>query len=295
MELTVKNAWLRLTVDTLGAQMLSLMGKDGHEYLWQGDPAYWSDRAPVLFPFIGRLENKQYRAEGKTYTMGIHGFAAQSAFQVTAQGEDCLVLTLQSSPATRDCYPYDFSLEIAYRLVGSTLQVQNRVRNDGTAAMHFALGGHPGFRVPLADGEQFTDCCLEFSEDCAPERIGFTPDTVLCSGEDVLYPLEDGRLLPLHHGLFDDDAIILRNMARQVTLKSKSSAPSITVTYPDMPYLGIWHWPGKDAPYVCIEPWTSLPGRSGVLEDIALRSDFIHLAPGQVWENTWTVTLSQED
>ncbi len=288
---TIENAHLRLTVDTLGAQMMSILSKDGCEYLWQGDPAFWSDRAPVLFPFIARLEKEQYQLNGKVYSMGIHGFAAQSEFTVEVQ-EDALVLTLQSTDATKESYPFDFSLEITYRLVGTAIHVENRVVNKSTTPMHFALGGHPGFCVPLNGEGSFEDCYLEFAAACDPERIGFTEDTVLINGLNAPYPLQNGTILPLRHSLFDEDAIIIQNMAREVMLRSHSSSRSVTVSYPDMPYLGIWHWPRKDAPYLCIEPWTSLPGRSGVLEDIATRSDFIHLEPGKGWENIWTITIA---
>ena len=55
MLIYLHNEHLRLTVDTLGAQMMELFGPSGRQYLWQGDPAYWNDRSPVLFPCIGRL------------------------------------------------------------------------------------------------------------------------------------------------------------------------------------------------------------------------------------------------
>lgn len=37
-------------------------------------------------------------------------------------------------------------------------------------------------------------------------------------------------------------------------LTSDKGKKSIHVNYPDMPYLGLWHWPKTDAPYICIEP-----------------------------------------
>ena len=37
MQITIQNDALALTVDTLGAQMMSLQA-NGIEYLWQGDP-----------------------------------------------------------------------------------------------------------------------------------------------------------------------------------------------------------------------------------------------------------------
>ena len=44
MLITIHNEHLSLTVDTLGAQMMSIRLADGCEYLWQGSPEYWGDR-----------------------------------------------------------------------------------------------------------------------------------------------------------------------------------------------------------------------------------------------------------
>lgn len=58
-----------------------------------------------------------------------------------------------------------------------------------------------------------------------------------------------------------------------------------------MGYLGVWHKPHTQAPYVCLEPWVSLPSRQDVVEDLAQQSDLVWLEPGRVYENTWTVTV----
>jgi len=294
MLITIQNKHIALTVDTLGAQMMSIRAADGCEYLWQGDPEYWSDRSPTLFPFIGRLLDKRYLLHGKDYPMNIHGFAAELEFFPEEQAGDKLVLSLSSSIATLVRYPFDFTLEITYQLKDRTVEVASRVRNQSRETMPFSLGGHPGFRVPLGDKERFEDYYLEFSECCAPERILFSPSTILVSGERPFTALEEGKRLSLTHSLFDEDAIILKHAAREVSLRSHTSARSVTVSYPDMAYIGFWHWPRKDAPYVCIEPWTSLPGRDGITEEITCRSDLIHLAPGGTYENIWTITITQE-
>ncbi len=293
MLLAIHNDHIQVQVDSLGAQLLSVKSSDGCQYLWQGDPKYWGDRAPVLFPIIGRLDGKRYLAKGKEYCMEIHGFAAGTDFTVVHQSGDTLVLSMSSTPATMKAYPFVFTLEITYHLEGHKLLIGSRVVNQDTVPMDFALGGHPGFCVPLEPQECFEDYYLEFDAACQPERIGFTEDTILVDGTTAPYPLAEGRYLPLKHDLFDQDAIILQNMARKVSLKSHRSNRSVTVTYPDMPYLGIWHWPKTDAPYVCIEPWTSLPGRSKVIEDIAGRDDFIHLHPGKEYQNTWTIEITE--
>jgi galactose mutarotase-like enzyme len=147
--------------------------------------------------------------------------------------------------------------------------------------------------VPVSEAENFEDYYLEFSLPCHPDRVGFTP-AVFLSGQDEAYPLADGTRIDLNHELFDEDAIILKNMAREVTLKSRVSSHSVTVSYPQMPYLGIWHWPKTDAPYVCIEPWTSLPSRQDVVEEFTCKSDLVQLTPGCVYDNTWTITIGRK-
>ena len=291
MLITLENEVLRLTVDTLGAQMMSLI-REGSEYLWQGDPVYWPDRAPTLFPFIGRLTNNSYQFRGKTYPMGIHGFAAASEFAVTEQGRDYAVLTLVSDPAIQTSYPFDFRLDITYRLADDKVEITYAVHNHSGETMPFGIGGHPGFRVPMTDDTCFEDYFLEFSLACQPDRVGFTP-AVYLSGQDTPYPLEGDTILRLRHSLFDEDAVILKNMCREVTLKSEKTGRFVRVTYPDMAYLGIWHWPKTDAPYVCIEPWTSLPARQDVVEEFACKSDLIHLPAGKTYENTWTITIGE--
>lgn len=290
MLITIQNEFLPLTVTTLGAQMMSIRSTDSCEYLWQGDPKYWADRAPTLFPFIGRLTNNRYRIQGTEYSMGIHGFAAASDFSIAQKGEDKLVLSLNSNSDTRMQYPFDFSLQITYHLKLNGIEILYEVHNLSSVTMPFGIGGHPGFRVPLETGEHFEDYILEFSQKCQPDRVGFTP-TVYLSGHDIPYPLEDGKRLFLRHELFDEDAVILKNMAREVTLRSKNGHRAVTVSYPQMPYLGIWHWPQTDAPYVCIEPWSSLPARQDVVEEFSCKSDMIQLAPGENYENLWTITI----
>lgn len=290
MQLTIQNDQLCLKVETLGAQMMELWSSDGIQYLWQGDPAFWGDRAPNLFPFIGRLTNNSYKYLGKVYPMGIHGFAASLEFAPVEQGDNYLVLELNSTLVTLAQYPFDFSLRITYKLRGNSVEISYQVRNLGENTMPFGIGGHPGFKVPLLDGEQFEDYELEFSCPCQPDRVGFSP-AVYLNGQDERYPLREDRYMDLRHDLFDEDAVILKNMAREVTLRSKVSGRGVCVSYPELPYLGIWHWPKTNAPYVCIEPWSSLPSRQDIVEEFSCKSDLIHLAPGKVYETTWSIEV----
>ena len=289
MILTICNDTIILTVDTFGAQMMSLRSEDGTEYIWQGDPEFWADRALNLFPFIGRLWNGTCKVHGMEYPMNIHGFACRSEFCCAEQSDTRLVLELEDNEETLRQYPFHFLFRISYELEEKTVKVTFSVKNSSQEIMPFAVGGHPGFRVPLNEGENFEDYTLVFSEPCQPDRVGFSKDVYL-NGKDEEYPLWNGCEIPLRHSLFDEDAIILKNMAPAVTLSGKNGR-GVMVSYPFMPYLGLWHWPEKDAPYVCIEPWSSLPSRHGTVEELTCKSDMLRLQPNGVYENSWTIRI----
>lgn len=290
---TIFNEALSARIDSAGAQLRSLMSAEGTEYLWQGDARYWSDSSPDLFPYIARLYNGSYVLSGEVYNMGIHGFAAQCDFSAEKISDACLRFVLRENDTTLRQYPFRFELEITYSLSGAALFVTYNVKNLDDKNMPFALGGHPGFNVPLWEGAEFEDYYLSFGEACNPLRIGFTEE-LFVSGEELPYPLEDGRTLRLSHSLFDDDAIILKNTAKDIRLGCSKTTKSLDMDFSGFPYFGIWHAPKSQAPYVCLEPWTSLPSRQGVIEDLSEKEDMLSLMPGEEYKIHWSVKISEE-
>lgn len=286
---TIQNEFLTVSAEEEGAQLSSILGTDGTEYLWQGDARYWSDRALNIFPYVARLTDGRYQLDGREYTMAIHGIAPYRRFTLTEKTDTAMVLALDSDEETYRAYPRKFRFSIRYALNGNSLEVTYQVENRDERTMYFGLGGHPGFDVPLAHGKAFADYRLRFEAECTPKRVGFTENCFL-DGTDSDFPLEGGRVLPLRHALFDDDAIVLKDMVRQVTLEA-DSGPSVTVSFPQMPYLGIWHWPRTDAPYVCLEPWSSLPSVQDQVAVFERQADLISLAPGNTYINYWSIQI----
>ena len=43
--------------------------------------------------------------------------------------------------------------------------------------------------------------------------------------------------------------------------------------------LGIWHKPQTDAPYICIEPWSTLPSYDGIVDDLETKYEMTVLKP----------------
>lgn len=290
MQYTIQNGAMTVTVDSQGAQLQSITAADGLEYLWDGDPAYWKGRAPNLFPYVGRLTNDRYIYGGKEYQMTRHGFAKLTDFTVLDNGQENLTLRMSDTEDSRKIYPFSFHFDISYVLEGKTLVILCAVENRGNETMYFGLGGHPGFKVPLEAGKTFTDYKLTFAKPSQPWQV-LMSDSYMINGQEAPYPLKDSVELPLRHDLFDHDAIILKNFERTVTLSAGEGSRGLTLSCPKMRYLGVWHQPKTDAPYVCLEPWVSLPSRQDVVEDLSQQNDLVSLDPGERYENRWTITI----
>lgn len=290
MNHSIKNEFLTVTAAEKGAELQSILSGDGTEYLWQGDAKYWSDRALNIFPYVARLNQGKYRMGGEERSMAIHGIAPYRDFAVTENDGTRMVFELRSDDATRAEYPREFVFRVIYALEGPELKVTFECENLDEKAMYFGLGGHPGFNVPMARDKKFEDYRLRFGEASDAYRIGFSADCFV-THEDTPFALKNGNVLDLRHDLFDDDAIVLKSMARQVTLECDGDPHAVTVTFPQMQYVGFWHWPRTDAPYVCIEPWCSLPSDADKITVFEEQQDLIRLEAGKTYTNTWSIRV----
>lgn len=289
---TIENETLRVTASTRGAELQSVYHKSAAwEALWQGDAKYWCDRSPNLFPFVARLNGGKYRYHGKTYTLPLHGFLPTAETVLEERTDYSMTFLLEDTDAFREQYPFRFRLLITYSLSGDMLSVTYRLKNRGENEMVFGLGGHPGFRIPFADGTVFEDYALEFPEPCSPVRVLFD-ENILRTGQTVPFPLEGGRRLPLRHELFGHDAVVLQGAGRSVRFVTDKSPRFIEVAYPDMPQAGFWQAQNTDAPYVCVEPWATLPARADAVTDFDTSDELLRLSPDGEYRNAFTVRIA---
>ncbi|HEU4555619.1 MAG TPA: aldose 1-epimerase family protein [Chitinophaga sp.] len=287
--LQLSNEKINVTIAEKGAELQTLTRKDMPlEYLWNGDARFWGKKSPVLFPIVGGLQNNSYRYNDETYTLSRHGFARGHVFTVVEQSADSAILRLTDSAETLKVYPFHFQFEIAYALQDAGISVTYRVKNTGSEKMYFSVGGHPAFRLPLADGTAYEDYYLYFNKQ---EHAGKWPLTSGGLIERTTEPLlENTHVLPLKRSLFYQDALVLKHLASDtVTLKSDKTPHGLTFHFSGFPYLGIWA--AKDADFVCIEPWCGIADHvdaSGRLEE---KEGIVALAPGAEFERSWRVEL----
>ena len=222
--------------------------------------------------------------------MVLHGFAKKSVFSVIEQKKDSIVFSLRANEETLKIYPFDFELFITYTLCESTVRESYRVINHGLERMYFALGGHPGFNLPLEEGCSFEDYFVAFAQEKPAKEL--VMEACYMTEETVPARLKDGKVIELTHSMFDKDAIFLQDMDTCVTLKAKKGQKSVTLRYPDMKYLGLWHKPKTAAPYVCIEPWLSVPAYYQKVDDLETKRDMLPLEAGASYETYIEITLA---
>lgn len=238
-------------ISSHGAELQSLLNREtGEEYIWQGDPDVWAGRAPVLFPIIGRLKNEQIQVQGQSYPLGKHGFARASEFVIVEQTPDRLSLQLDSSTESKQLYPYDFSLIISFDLSSANLAISYKVVNTGSDRMFFTIGSHPAIRLPL-ENSKLEDYTVEFDEAETLQRYILQKGLMPNEGMDFL---KNETSIPLSSDLFDQDALIFRNIkSHKISISHKDNGVRASVLTGGAPHVGIWAKPG--AAYVCIEPW----------------------------------------
>ena len=212
----ISNGKLVVSVDSLGAELKSLRRVDTEkEYMWCGDAKYWNKTSPILFPQVGGLKNGEYRFNDETYKMPKHGFARDKEFQLMSHESTEIWFVLEADEETKKIYPFDFKLEIGYRLENMTLKVLWRVQNPSEETIYFSIGGHPAFNCPIHEKDDRDNYYLGF--DAEYLRCTVIGGDGLISDKKTIYELED-RLLPISEELFERDAVIMEDY--QVDRKS---------------------------------------------------------------------------
>lgn len=278
-------------VDTAGAQLVSLRDAEGHEYLWQGDPKYWSGQAPVLFPIVGSLRNNRAQIKGKSYEMLRHGLARRMEFERSGSSEASASFVLKSNEETRKRYPFNFEFTVSYRFENRVLSVDFAVRNTGTETMPFAVGGHPAFNCPLEKEERFEDYDVVFSREETASCPALDPETGLLDFSARTPLLSGQSVLPVSRGLFAHDALVFDGLrSDSVSLKSRKTGHGVRLGFAGFPFLGVWSAAG-DAPFVALEPWTGCATAADEGDDLFQKRGMTSLEPGQSRSVGFTVTL----
>lgn len=245
MKFHIKNETLEASFDTLGAELVSLKSSE-REYIWEGNPDFWSKHSPILFPIVGALKNDTYFFEGQEYQLPRHGFAREKEFTVVEKSKNGIIFSLKDDAETRKVYPFYFELQIEYLLLETKLEVHYRVKNNSANKLYFSIGGHPAFKL----SSHFENHALLFQTD-EDLRFSLLENNLLQEETQALETINND--MPLNYKLFEKDALVFKNQKVQSIMIQEKGNEFLKVHLEQFPDLGIWT--KANASFICIEPW----------------------------------------
>ena len=285
----LKSNKLTVKISELGAELKSASA-GAVEYMWSGDPKYWEDTAPVLFPVCGRLLDSTYTVGGKKYTMNAHGFAPKSLFVPTLIDKNRLVLTLSENEDTLKEYPFSFTLTADYTLDSDTLSAVFTVKNNSDKTMPYMFGWHPGFALPKEGGD-----IVDF-------RVKMPGKTNLmwhklqhgCFANPVAvnYEIKNEEYPLREEEIYENDTMIFVGTGNSTELYSPKCNHKITLAFSEnLPYYCIWKETDANARFICLEPWSGIPNDGVTPENFDTRK-MSRLLPGESETYSYTVKFN---
>lgn len=255
MRYRMENEILCVEVDTFGAEVKSVKHKKtGLEYMWQADKNYWGRTSPVLFPFVGSLKNKEYQYEGTAYQMRQHGFARDMEHELVSKKPDELWFCLKANEETIAKYPFAFALHIGYQLRENSLRVMWKVVNEDQKTMYFSIGAHPAFNCPIGNDKNKNGYSIYFAGKDEIHHHGNDIATGMALREDLVLKLDNHKAV-ITSDFFDRCTYMIEGkQTGEVGIVDPQGKLYVSVVF-DAPLFAIWSPEGKNAPFVCIEPW----------------------------------------
>lgn len=290
MKYTIENEKLKISVNSLGAELCSVICKeDGVEHIWEGDPDCWRGQAPILFPYAGRVPGGQFSVSGQVFEGKPHGFARNFEHTMVRCESNILVMQLKSTPETFALWPFGFRLESTFLLDGDTLHHTLRVENTGQEAITFGIGFHPGFAIPFDGAHTYKDYVLRFEKLESPLCLD-TSCGGLLSGK-TYYLGKNVQEIPIDEQLFANDSHLMTGLhSKTLGIYEKDSSRGVICTIGNAPYNLIWSAPGAPR-FVCIEPWQSTPSPADGDITWENKPAAACLAPGETYETTMSTAF----
>ena len=158
--------------------------------------------------------------------------------------------------------------------------------------MYFSIGAHPAFMCPLKEGEKQSDYSIYMDKEDGVEYYFINVESGLMLDDKKKLKLDQGchRLEPV---FFDESAYIIEDsQVQKISLLDPEKKPYITVNF-QAPLVGVWSPEGKNAPFVCIEPWYGRCDRQSFNGTLEEREWGNKLAPGEVFECFYEIKVEQ--
>ena len=291
MQMNLKFGQVKGVVDTKGAELISFLDSKDKEYIWCGDPAFWSGRNPNLFPVVGNLKEGKVMINGDEYKMGRHGFARNSEFTVAEHGEDYVVFELKENEETLKQYPFAFTFQVIHKLNENGFSTEYKVINTGNEVLPYCVGAHTAFNCPMEEGETFEDYQLVFDEKEDANTLLLTAEGLFRNGDTE--PMMKGGVLALDYSVYARlDTVVFDGLkSNGVSLKHKETGHGVHMEFEQFPMIAFWTKGSESAPYICLEPWHGCAAYANESGNIQDKPYVICLQPGESKSLKYTVTI----
>ena len=283
---TLKNDHLEVKVNSLGAELTSVVSSSGFEYIWQGEE--WKKHSPVLFPICGALLDGKYIFKGREYSLGKHGFAKAEEFALKEADDTSLTLVLESNEETLSIFPFDFTLSAHFEIDGNRLSATFTVENSGKQIMPYMFGWHPAFTLGGTSPINTFYVDFDKTSDLSRHTLQNGP---FINPFYTSYPLKDGKYYLNEEEIYANDTMIFKDAPKTIKLAGGAQDRALTLEYSDnLPYLCIWKFPASSARYVCLEPWSDIPSDGETPENFLSRP-MSRLSPSEAADYEYTLTF----
>lgn len=291
MQVELESQGYTAVVSETGAELVSLRDPSGEEFMWSGDAEFWTGRAPILFPVVGRLKEGRYTLDGQTFEMPKHGLVRRKVWALESQSPARVSFSTRADDKTTQHYPFDFELITSFDLDGPRLKISYQVINHGGSEMLFSLGSHPAFALPISAQDGLDQWSVEFSEKETLDRQLL--DGGLIGANPTRNYLDNTSTVELSDSVFNDDSLIFFGIKSQrLDLVHQSRGKRLSLHTGGAPDLGIWSMP--NAPYVCIEPWFGYDDPVGTSGDLRDKPGLVSLAAGAVFDTHIEIELATQ-
>ena len=288
----LKNKRLTLQFLTKGGALSSIKDTEGTEYLWQGDPEYWSGQAPLLFPICGSIRNdKAVLADGRILSMPRHGIVRKKEFEYQTGDAATATFVVASDEETKKQYPFEFSLKVSYILKENRIEVVYEIENRDTCEIPFTIGGHPGFNCPLFPGESFSDYEVRFDQEETCTVPGQLTETGLLDTQNRQPMLDHVSSMKLDFAQFEKDAITFDQLqSRKVTLCHAETGRGVELLFDQFPYLVLWTT-ANHGPFLAMEPWAGLSTCTDEGDQFEEKRNTMKLKPGEKKQLSYQIVI----
>lgn len=289
------------------------LGMNSYEMTVRGKRVFWSPYQtvgefaakptflgnPLLWPWANRIDGLHYWVNGRKYALNeelgnvrggpnrtpIHGLLQyEKRWEVVEEAGTSLRARLEfwRYPELMAQFPFAHTIEIEYRLRGTALEVETRIRNQAREPMPVSLGFHPYFQVNDAPQDEWRVTLA------AKERYGLS-ERLVPTGEVGPNPYS-GTFRLGDVALDDVFGALTRDADGYARFRVQGVKESVTVEYGQGFEVAVVYAP-KGRGFICFEPMTVITNAFNAAQ-AGWYKGLPSLAPGAEWRGVFRVVAA---